>query len=153
MAGRCGWKRVSALLRCKERSVDLNPRAVPVVYVFVFVASVTEGVVELVLPIFCLPGLEGKARGPDGTRTFSRRVLRLRWVLRLGRCSRLPPAVGSVAEGCVRVAEAGREGLRKVFDAVASGSVVVRWNLRRMRLDSAVQHARLVTSQDSFVMR
>lgn len=102
-----------------------------------FVVSVTAGVIELVLPILCLPGLLGKARGPDGTRWFSRRVLRLRWPLMLGRCSR-PPAVTEFADAavtaCGRVAEAGREGLRKVM----SGSVVVRWNLRRMRLDSAI---------------
>ena len=36
-----------------------------------------------------------------------------------------------------RVADAGRVGLRKVEVEVSSGSVEVRWNLRRMMFDSA----------------
>ena len=87
------------------------------------VESVTEGALETCR---CLEG-EGNSRGPEGTRTFSRRVLRRRW-LRLGRRS------GPVA----LVAEAGSEGLRKVVSpALSLGSVVVRWNLRRTTFDSA----------------
>lgn len=80
-----------------------------------------EGAVELVLPCRCFPGLVGYSLGPLGTRIVSRSALFLR-VFRLGARSRFP-----------RVADAGREGLRKV----GSGSVVVRWNLRRIPLDSA----------------
>jgi len=74
---------------------------------------------------YLLPGL-GNSLGPLGTRTFSLSVLRLFWFNKLGRCSNVAG----------RVAEAGREGLRKVavvllvFDASES-AVVVRWNLRR----------------------
>lgn len=88
------------------------------------VESSTEGVMDALLARRCLEG-EGKSRGPEGTRTFSRRVLRRRW-FRLGRCSK---PLGLVAD-------AGSEGLRKVV-SVSAGSVEVLANLRRTRLDSA----------------
>ena len=75
--------------------------------------SCREGASDVLLAIRCLEG-EGNSRGPEGTRTFSRRVLRRRW-LRLGRCSK--------PEGLV--ADAGSEGLRKVV-SVSEGSVAVR---------------------------
>lgn len=97
-----------------------------------------EGVtLELLLlllpPSLCFPGLLlGNSRGPLGTLpALSRNVLLLLW-LRLGLCSSAPLAVA----GAARVAEAGREGLRKMGSASV---VAVRWNFRRLRrLDSAV---------------
>jgi hypothetical protein len=60
--------------------------------------------------------------------------------VRLGARSRTGLVEGVVADieccgGGGRVADAGRDGFRKV----GSGSVVVRANLRRMRFDSAVR--------------
>ena len=88
------------------------------------VVSLREGALDELLASRCLEG-DGNSRGPEGTRTFSRRVLRRRW-LRLGRSS--SPAGLE--------ADAGMEGLRKVV-SVSAGSVMVRWNLRRTRFDSA----------------
>ena len=92
-----------------------------------FVDSVTEGVIELLLPSLRFSGL-GNSRGPLGILTFSRSVLLLLW-LKFVRCSR--PAAA-------RVADAGAEGFRKAVSAVVSGSMVVRWNFRLNKLVSAV---------------
>jgi hypothetical protein len=61
-------------------------------------------------------------------------------LVKLGARSRAGLVEATVADaeccgGGGRVADAGREGFRKV----GSGSVVVRANLRRTRLDSAVE--------------
>jgi hypothetical protein len=73
---------------------------------------------------------------------FSLKVLLLRGLsfVRLGALSSAGLVEVTVAEaeccgGGGRVADAGRDGFRKV----GSGSVVVRANLRRMRFDSAVE--------------
>ena len=79
-------------------------------------SGMEAAVVELVLAIRCFPGL-GNSRGPLGTLIFSRSVLLLFW-FKLGPRSRLG-----------RVADAGRDGLRKVMSdvvVVSVGSVVVR---------------------------
>lgn len=67
-----------------------------------------------------LPGLPGYSRGPLGTRTFSRSVLRRRW-LKVEFCS-----------GCCGLeADAGMVGLRKVEASLLDSSPTVLWNLRR----------------------
>lgn len=104
-----------------------------------FVESATEGPFEVVLAFLCFEGL-GNSRGPLGTLAFSlwSVLLLLYCWLRLGWRS-------SPTAAAVRVAEAGIDGLRKTALSEAAfrlGSVVVvRWNLRRTRLESAVQGA------------